>query len=50
MPLPFNPDNEHIVPEMGALPPGFDGLACFCFLIRFTYGNFGDPGQFGLES
>ena len=28
---------------------GFDGIACFRFLNRFTYGNFGDPGQFGLE-
>jgi hypothetical protein len=28
---------------------GFDGIACFAFLNRFTYGNFGDPGQFGLE-
>lgn len=32
-----------------SLPPGFDGLACFRFLNRFTYGNFGDAGQFGLE-
>jgi hypothetical protein len=31
------------------VPTGFDGLACFQFLNRFTYGNFGDPGQFGLE-
>jgi hypothetical protein len=30
-------------------PPGVDGIACFGFLNRFTYGNFGDPGQFGLE-
>jgi hypothetical protein len=28
---------------------GFDGIACFRFLNRFTYGNFGDPGQFVLE-
>jgi hypothetical protein len=28
---------------------GFDGLAGFRFLNRFTYGNFGDPNQFGLE-
>lgn len=27
----------------------FDGIACFRFLNRFTYGNFGDPNQFGLE-
>ena len=31
-------------------PPGFDGIAGFRFLRRFTYGNFGDSGQFGLES
>ena len=31
------------------VPPGFSGLAAFRFLNRFTYGNFGDPGQFGLE-
>jgi len=30
-------------------PPNFDGIAGFCFLNRFTYGNFGDPSQFGLE-
>jgi len=28
---------------------GFDGIACFRFLNRFTFGNFGDPSQFGLE-
>lgn len=31
------------------VPAGFDGIACFSFLNRFTYGNFGNPGQFGLE-
>jgi hypothetical protein len=31
------------------IPAGFDGIACFSFLNRFTYGNLGDPGQFGLE-
>jgi hypothetical protein len=30
-------------------PRGFDGIAGFRFLKRFTYGNFGDSGQFGLE-
>jgi hypothetical protein len=25
------------------------GIACFRFLNRFTYGNFGDPNRFGLE-
>jgi hypothetical protein len=39
------------IPVVGApsVPTGFDGIACFRFLNRFTYGNFGDPGQFGLE-
>jgi hypothetical protein len=32
-----------------SVTPGFDGNAAFPFLKRFTYGNFGDPGQFGLE-
>lgn len=32
-----------------SIPAGFDGIACFRFLNRFTYGNFGDPDQFGLE-
>lgn len=34
---------------VASVPRGFDGIACFGFLNRFTYGNFGDPGQFGLE-
>jgi hypothetical protein len=39
------------LPAVGvpSLPRMFDGIACFRFLNRFTYGNFGDPGQFGLE-
>lgn len=32
-----------------SVPAGFDGIACFGFLNRFSYGNFGDPNQFGLE-
>ena len=31
-------------------PKGFDGIAAFRFLNRFSYGNFGHPSQFGLES
>ena len=31
-------------------PDGFDGITCFRFLNRFTYGNFGDPATFGLET
>jgi hypothetical protein len=34
---------------VSSVPVGFDGIACFAFLDRFTYGNFGDPSQFGLE-
>jgi hypothetical protein len=30
------------------VPDGFDGIACFKFLNRFHFGNFGDPGRFGL--
>ncbi|HEV7225831.1 MAG TPA: hypothetical protein VGN42_24205 [Pirellulales bacterium] len=30
-------------------PSGFDGIACFRFLNRWTYGNFGDRTHFGLE-
>jgi hypothetical protein len=31
-------------------PAGLDGIACFRFLNRFTYGNFGQRDQFGLET
>jgi hypothetical protein len=31
------------------VPDGFDGIACFKFLNRFHYGNFGNPDSFGLE-
>jgi hypothetical protein len=34
---------------VSACPAGFGGLACFRFLNRFTYRNFGAPDQFGLE-
>jgi hypothetical protein len=39
------------VPAVGIprMSPGFRGIAGFRFLNRFTYGNFGDPDQFGLE-
>ena len=35
---------------VSTVPAGMDGLAGFRFLNRFAYGNFGDPGRFGLES
>jgi hypothetical protein len=43
---------NHNVRAVGVplVPTGFDGIACFRFLNRFHYGNFGDPGLFGLES
>jgi hypothetical protein len=33
-----------------ANPQGFDGIAGFRFLNRFAYGNFANPGEFGLET
>jgi hypothetical protein len=30
-------------------PVDLDGIACFRFLNRFAYGNFGDCTRFGLE-
>jgi hypothetical protein len=43
---------DGFVPVVGVptLPRGFDGIACFRFLSRFTYGNFGDAMTFGLEN
>jgi hypothetical protein len=38
----------HVV-GVATVPVGFDGIACFGILNRFTYGNVGDPIQFGLE-
>src|SRR5262249_20449449 len=40
------------IPAVGvpASDPDFDGIAAFGFLNRFSYGNFGDPSQFGLET
>jgi hypothetical protein len=32
-----------------APPSTFDSIACFRFLNRFTYGDFGSPGEFSLE-
>ena len=42
---------DHYVRAVGVTnpPSGLGGIACFRFLSRFTYGNFGDPRQFGLE-
>jgi hypothetical protein len=43
---------DHRIPVI-AVPvsiPDLDGIACFRFLNRFTYGNFGRVDQFGLET
>jgi hypothetical protein len=43
---------DHHVRAIGVptVAPGFGGVACFRFLNRFAYGNFGDHKQFGLET
>ncbi len=43
---------DEILTAIGApaAPTGFDGIGCFELLNRFTYGNFGNPTQFGLET
>lgn len=41
------PVNAVAVPNA---PHGFDGIACFRFLRRFNFGNFGDPDAFGLDT
>jgi hypothetical protein len=42
--------DQHLrVVGISSPPVGFDGTACFRFLIQFTYGNFGRADQFGLE-
>lgn len=43
-------DEEIPVVAVPHVPLGFDGIACLRFLNRFSYGNFGSPDQFGLES
>ena len=43
-------DQDLRVVAVPSVPRGFDGIACFSFLNRFTYGNFGDAGRFGLET
>ena len=43
-------DDELQVVGVPSLPSGIDGIAGFRFLRRFTFGNFGNPDQFGLDS
>ena len=35
---------------VASAPKGFDGIAGFRFLNRFTYGNFGNSREFALEA
>jgi hypothetical protein len=42
-------DETVSVAGLPASPTGFDGIACFRFLNRFSYGNFAAQDQFGLE-
>jgi len=42
-------DEDVRVVGVPSAPAGFDGIACFSFFNRFTYGNFADRTQFGLE-
>jgi len=38
-----------LVAGVPSVPRDFDGIACFKFLNRFHYSNFGDRDSFGLE-
>lgn len=42
-------DDELDAVGVPAVPDGFRGVAGFRLLNRFDYGNFGNPGHFGLE-
>jgi hypothetical protein len=48
--LSFNRQLPVVPVPAERLPAGFDGLAAFSFLNRFTYGNFGHNDQFSLET
>jgi hypothetical protein len=41
-------EDSVLVAGVPKVPIGFDGIACFRFLNRFRYGNFGDRNHFGL--
>ena len=43
---------DHDVLAVGVpnTPESMDGIACFRFLNRFTYGNFGNAAVFGLKT
>jgi hypothetical protein len=43
-------DDDVKVVGVPSVPSGFDGLAGFRFLNRFTYGNFGSRTEFGIET
>jgi hypothetical protein len=43
---------DHDVLAVGVpnTPPNLEGIACFRFVNRFSYGNFGNSSQFCLET
>ena len=43
-------DDVLSVVGVSTVPDGFRGVAGVRFLNRFTFGNFGSPAEFGLES
>ncbi len=43
-------DHDVLAVGIPNTPAGVDGIACFRFLNRFTYSNFGDRLAFGLET
>jgi len=42
-------DHTVFVVAVPVVPDDLDGIACFAFLNRFSYGNFGNPTLFGRE-
>ena len=45
----LNFHDDVFVVGVSAAPVDFDGIACFRFLNRFSYGNFGNKSEFCLE-
>lgn len=43
-------DHDILAVGVPTTPSGLDGIACFRFLNRFTYGNFGNPQAFALDN
>jgi hypothetical protein len=43
-------DDDVLAIGATSTPPDLHGIACFRFLNRFTYGNFGSVNEFALET